>query len=132
MERLRSDERGLVGKSIIVMMILLVVIGIAAVDTASILFVRLTIGDVATAAALDAARAYDRTGSVQEAQGAAEGSLREHPDVELVGDILVDRATGNVTLTIKKKASTIIVDEISFTEKYAVVRVTVTQEPPTV
>jgi hypothetical protein len=130
-QHLRRDERGLVGKSIIIMLVFVVIAGIATVDTLSVLFTRLSVNDVATTVALEAARAYQRSDNQRDAQTAAVEALRDDPSVDLVGEVTVDRATGDVTVTVRKKASTLVAGKISFLKKYAIVRVTVTQGPPT-
>jgi uncharacterized membrane protein len=130
--RLR-DERGLVGRSTITLLVLVVVFGMCAIEGGSILFTRLSLQDTADAAAnAGAGSYYNSSGSFQQAEQAAEDSIQEHdPTAKLVG-FQVDPSTRDVTVILRKKATTLLVQRIGFLKKLSVIRVSSTAGPPTV
>jgi uncharacterized membrane protein len=129
--RLR-DETGLVGRSTVVLMVLVVIFGLAAVEGGSILFTRLSLQDTADAVANAGAGSWYNAKSFRQAEEASQQSLVEHdPTAKLVG-FQVDPSSGNVTVTLKKVASTMLVQRFDFTKKIGVIRVSSTAGPPTV
>ena len=129
--RLRS-EAGLVGRSTVILLVLVAIFGVFAVEGGSILFTRLSLQDTADAVANQAAGSYYNTNSFQSAEQAAEDSLVEHdPTAKIVG-FQVDPSTGNVTVILRKAAATILVKRVGFLKKLGVIRVSSTAGPPTV
>jgi archaellin len=126
------DERGLVGKSLVVLMLLVALVGVAAVEAGSIIFTTLSLQSTADQVAADAARTYNTSHSFQAAELAAKQSLQQHdPDAKLVHQgITIDPRTGDVTVKLKKKASTLIVSRIDALKHFAVVTATSTAGPP--
>jgi uncharacterized membrane protein len=132
MSRRLRDEAGLVGRSTVVLMVLVAVFGICAVEGGSILFTRLSLQDTADAVANQAAGSYYNTNSFQSAEQAAEDSLVEHdPTAKIVG-FQVDPNTRYVTVILRKTATTLFVKRVDFLKKLGVIRVTSTAGPPTV
>ena len=132
MRRRLHDETGLVGRSTVVLMVLVLIFGLAAVEGGSILFTRLSLQDTADAVANAGAGNYYNTKNFQQAQDASEESLLEHDaSAKLVG-FQVDPSSGNVTVTLKKVASTMLIQRFHFSRKLAVIRVSSTAGPPTV
>jgi uncharacterized membrane protein len=132
MSRRLGDETGLVGRSAIVLMILIVIFGVAAVEGGSILFTRLSLQDTADAAANAGAGNYYNTKNFQQAEEASQQSIVEHdPSAKLVG-FQVDPNTGDVTVTLRKTASTMFVQRVHLLRKLGIIRVSSTAGPPTV
>jgi len=124
-----SGELGLVGRSLIILIALIVVVGLAAVEGGSILFTELKLQDAADAAASAASGAYGSTHRLELAKQAAIDAIQENDDgahlVKLVAD-----TQGNVTVTLKKKAVTMVVQRIGFLKHLAIVKATSTSGPP--
>ena len=128
--RLRG-EAGLVGRSTVILLVLVAVFGVCAVEGGSILFTRLSLQDTADAVANQASGSYYNTRSFQSAEQAAEDSLMEHdPTAKIVG-FQVDPTTRNVTVILRKTATTFLVKRIGFLKKLGVIRVSSTAGPPT-
>ena len=93
-----SAEVGLVGRNLIILLLVTLVIGLAAVEGGSILFTQLKLQDTADAAASAASSAYTPSHSVQAARSAAIGAMQESDDgahlVKLVVDAKSDRVLG--------------------------------------
>lgn len=121
--RLQRDESGLVGKIVIIWLLMLVVLGIAALDTASVVFATFRASDIAATAAGAAASTLDKTDEAREACESAEASvLTDDPDMKLPTSFCkVDTKSGEVTITIKRKATTILAGRLSFTKDLTVV-----------
>jgi Flp pilus assembly protein TadG len=124
-----SGEVGLVGRSLIILIAVIVVVGLAAVEGGSILFTELKLQDAADAAASAASGAYGSTHRLELAKEAAISAIQENDDgahlVKLVAD-----TQGNVTVTLKKKAVTMVVQRIGFLKHLAIVKATSTSGPP--
>jgi uncharacterized membrane protein len=122
--RRHRDERGLVGKFIVGWLLLVVLLGVAAVDFGSIAFTTFRLSDIATSAAAEAASQLDRGATPLEACSSAEAIVAEQdPAVRLVG---CRRGDGrSVSVTVRKKAATLIVGRLEFLERYG--RVTRTE-----
>ena len=132
MRRRLHDDTGLVGRSTVILMVLVVIFGLCAVEGGSILFTRLSLQDTADAVANAGAGNYYNTKSFQQAEEASQESLTEHdPAAKLVG-FEVDPTTGDITVTLKKVASTMVVQRFDLTRKLGVIRVSSTAGPPTV
>lgn len=127
-----ADQRGLVGRAVVTTLVLLVLVGIGAVEAASILFTRLRLEDVAAAAAIEGAQAYETSRDVNRALQAAEQEVVDKDDRARLAPnrFNVDARTGEVTVTVFKRASTLIVDRIPYFRRFALVRVTETAQPP--
>ena len=121
-------EQGLVGRAAITIMILIVVGGIATVDGASVVFATLKASDVADAAAAAGAEAWGSTHDARQAQQAAVDSAKTQDPSVKVTAVTVDR-DGTVTVSVKKKASTLIVQRVGFLRHLGVVHQTSTAAP---
>jgi hypothetical protein len=122
--RLHRDERGLVGKLVVGWLLLVGLLGVAAVDFGSIAFTTFRLSDIAVGAASEAASRLDRGATPTQACTAAEAVVAEQdPAVRMVG---CRRADGDeMSVTVRKKASTLIVSRFEFLEPYG--RVTRTE-----
>jgi hypothetical protein len=126
------DETGLMGKIAIVWLLVLVLLGIGAIDAASIAFTTYKLSDVGAAAASEGALVFKRTRDVRDACARVNQVVeQEDPTVRVVrGGCTVERPSGLVTVKIRKRASTIAAQRIPWTEEFATVVVTETAGPP--
>ena len=116
--RTRHGEAGIVGKIILVWLVIVAIIGVAALDGGSILFTKFRLSDTAQTAAASAAAAYKNTPNEAQACQAALVSIQQD-DVQAAkakGWCKVNSKTGEVTITLHKKAKTILAYRIGFTE----------------
>ena len=127
-----GDERGLVGRSIVILMLLIVVIGVFVIDGASILFTKLSLQNTADQVASDAAADYNRNHSKDGATQVAVQSLDDHDaGAKFAGGtgkaIRFDFPNaGEVTITLKKRATTLVVQRVGFLEDLAIEKATST------
>jgi len=122
------DERGLVGRSAVTIMVLIVLFGLAAVDGGSILFAKLQLSDTADAAAGAAEQSYASNHNVTDAKQAALAAAREQENDVRISAVSIAPG-GAVTVTVRKRASTLFVRHIGFLRKYAVVTASSTSSP---
>lgn len=128
-ERAR-DERGLMGKITLLWLALLILLVIAAIDTASILYTRYKVSDAADEASFQAATVYKDTSNQQAALQAALAKVKElNPGAHLTA-FKVDPQTGEVTVTVTKRSWSLLAGRLPFTEKYVKVVETATNGPP--
>lgn len=118
------DERGLVGKFIVVWLLIVGLLGVAAVDFASIAFTTFRLSDIAASAAAEAASQSNRGAKETAACKAAEQTVQgQDGDVQVIAcrEIAGDR----FSITVRKEAATLLVDQLDFLSKYG--RVTRTE-----
>jgi len=116
--RLHRDESGMVGKIIVIWLLLVALLGVVAIDTASIVFTKFRLSDTAQTAATAAAVSYQSAHSVQAACTAAAQSVAvadEHLKFP-AGACKIDTSTGEVTIVLRKDANTIVAGRLSFTQ----------------
>lgn len=118
-----GDERGLVGKLLIVSLLLLVLLGLAAADAGSILLLRVRTGDLAGDAATAAADAFAETRDERAAKLAALEAIADADERARLERIDVRR--GEVTVELSARADTLVVERVPFLDGFA--RVTVTR-----
>ena len=128
----RSDEAGLIGKMIAVWLLVLALLAVAAIDTASIAFTTYKLSDVGARAASEAARVYGQQHNVRDTcERVAEWLSEEEPTARLAwGGCRIEAPTGMVTVRIRKRASTLVAHRIPWTEEFALVIVTETAGAP--
>ena len=130
-DRLRHGQTGAVGMMIIVWLVVVVLVGIAAIDAGSIAFTKFRLADVASSASTQAANAYRSSPNVATACQAAETSIAtDDASAKLTKKgCVVNTATGAVTITVHKEAKTMIAGQLGFTKKYTKVSATETNGP---
>ena len=85
LRRVHREQSGLVGKIIVVWLVFVAVIGIFAIDAASVLFTKFRLSDAAATAASTAVSTYESERDVTAACNAAELSVRQSdPDLEVL------------------------------------------------
>jgi uncharacterized membrane protein len=129
--RVHREQTGLVGKMIVVWLLMVVILGVAAIDTASIAFTKFKASDVASTAASLAANTWRDTNSDQRACNAARASVAQaDPDAVVPKNgCVVNQATGEVTITVRKAATTLLASRLPWTKKFANPLVTETAGP---
>ena len=128
---LHRDQRGLVGKVMVVWLLLVAVLAMGAVDAGSIALTTFKLSSVATEAAIDGAVEF-RKGSGAEAACAAVRTTVEsmQPDLRLGKNFCeVDLSTSRVTVTLRTTAGTVLIGRLSFTKHYANVVASETNGP---
>jgi hypothetical protein len=116
-----ADDRGLIGRMLVIWLVVIALLGIAALDTISIVRTRLSLADTAADAVHQAASRYADNRNVAEAcsvaeQVAARADRRYH--VARRGCV-VDPGSGEITLTLRTRASTILVGRVGPISRFA-------------
>jgi hypothetical protein len=111
-------EAGMVGKLLVIWLLLLALIGVAVVDTASILITKFRLDDLAVNAANDASNALTRGETPTEACQVAEDRVTaDNEQARLAKDgCTVDTRSAEVTIALRETAWTLVAGRISFTE----------------
>ncbi len=127
------DDAGLIGKIAIAWLLVLILFGLGAIDTVSIVITRFHVADVAGNAASEAAANFHISRNVRQACAAAAKSVDDaDPKITLATrGCKIDQTSGDATIVVRKVATTMIAGRLSFTKKYASVTDTETAPPPT-
>jgi hypothetical protein len=106
---------------ILIWLLLVAIIGIATIDTVSIAFTKFRTTDIASNAAATAANAWRDTQDEDEACDAArERVAAEDPGAQVTKNgCVVNEATGEVTITVRKEAATLVAGQLPWTKKLA-------------
>ena len=99
-------------KSLLLVVILLAVLGVAVIDGSSMLFAKWQLSDFGDVAASDGADAYASGASVDEAKTAAQATLDDRQSGARVTKVSVDTRTNEITFIIKKDANALFIDKI--------------------
>ncbi|HEY3265147.1 MAG TPA: hypothetical protein VGK12_08320 [Actinomycetota bacterium] len=120
------DERGLVGKILLVSLLLAAVIVVAAIDAGSIVLTRSRAADLAKDASVSAAEALRRSGDEEQAKLAALHTIADADEPVRLKRIDVGRR--EVTVVLVVRADTLVVGRIPFLDDLE--RVTVSGSTP--
>jgi uncharacterized membrane protein len=123
-----AEEIGLLGKGLLVGLIILALLVVAAIDGGAIVVTKTSLSDTAQQAAFDGASTYQTTRDVQTAEQAADQTATGG-GARLVS-FVVNKQTGDVTVTLAKKAPTVVIQRFSYTKKWGELRETDTSAPP--
>lgn len=123
-----ADETGLIGKSLVVGLIILALLVIAAVDGGAIVVTKTSLADTAQQASFDGASTYKNTRDVRQAEQAADQTATA--DGAKLVKFVVNKQTGDVTVTLAKKAPTVVIQRFSFSKKWGELKETDTSAPP--
>jgi len=116
LRRVHREQSGMVGRIIVVWLLFVAVLGIFALDTASVLFTKFRLSDAAATAASTAVSTYQNERDVTAACGAAELSVHQaDPDATMGRGWCKVDTSGDVTITLRKTATSIIAGRFSFT-----------------
>ncbi len=116
-----GDERGLVGKILLVWLLIAAVVVVIAIDAGSILLVRFRASDLAKDASASAAEAFRETGNEEQAKLAALDTIADADEPVRLKRIEVGRR--EVLVVLAARADTLVVDRIPFFEDLAKVTV---------
>jgi hypothetical protein len=127
-----GDEAGLLGKLAFLWLIVLAILGVGAIDAASIAFTTYQLSDVGSTAATEGARVYRQSRDAREAcERVATIVTGQEPAARLTRNgCRIERPTGLVTVALRKTASTLVAERLSWTEEFATVVVTESAGPP--
>ena len=112
-----SDDRGLVGKIVVLSLAILAILALAAVDGGSILLARSRAENVADDASASAAQAYQQTGDEEAAKLAALDAIANADEPVRLKRIDVGRRT--VTVVVTTRADTLVVGRVPMIDDLA-------------
>lgn len=112
------EERGLVGKIIVIWLVLMVVLGLAAFDTVQILLARYKVADAAQEASFQASGVLRSGGDRRSALEAALSAVADKDKGARVTQFAIDPQTQQVTVTVTKKVSTLLAGRIGFLQGF--------------
>lgn len=132
-DRLRDGQTGAVGMMIIIWLVVVVLLGVTAIDAGSIAFTKFRLADVASTASTQAANAFRASPNVDAACQAAEASIAAADASARLAKkgCVVDVPTGAVTITVRKEAKTMIAGHLGFTKRFTKVSAAETNGPTT-
>jgi hypothetical protein len=111
----RTDERGLIGKIILIWLVILGVVVVALIDGGAIVLTRLRTNDLARDTASAAEERFSETGRRRQAIRAAIATIAaEDEDARLVEVEFSER--GDVTVVVTDRAGTVLVGRFGFFE----------------
>jgi uncharacterized membrane protein len=124
-----ADQRGLIGKVLALVLVLVVVIGLVGAEGGSILFARFRLQRTADAAAATAATTFLDT---RNAKRACQSALQAIHQRDSAGSLARCAVTpgGAVTLVVRKEAPTLVVQRVSWLRSLGIIDVTSTARPP--
>jgi len=115
LRRVRTDERGLIGKILLIWLVILGLVVVALIDGGSIVLARLRTNDLARDAAFAAEERFSETGRQRQAVRAALATIAETDgDARLVE--LEVSGRGDVTVVVTDRAGTLLVGRLGFLE----------------
>jgi Tfp pilus assembly protein PilX len=126
--RVHRDQRGLVGKFMIVWLLLLALIVVVGYDAVSIAITTFKTSDVAAQAASDGVVAYRHERDLAVACAAAQASITAaEPDLKLGKNFCTgDPDAVTITITIRTTADTFALGRLDFTKHYTIITQTET------
>jgi hypothetical protein len=129
---IHRDETGMVGKIIVIWLLLVALLGVVALDTGSIVFAKFRLSDLASNAATAGATSYRNTRDVTKACNAARDAIAgEQPDQKLgTGFCKINESTGEVIITLRKQAKTLLAGRLGFTEDLTKIVIRESGRPP--
>jgi hypothetical protein len=121
MNRIHADQRGWVGKFLVVWLLLLALIVVVAADAISIGITTFKLSDDAQQASSDALVVYRQGNSTTQAcETAAATIASSDPKVKLTKNFCtIDPTSREVTITLRTEAHTFLLGRLSFTRHYA-------------
>lgn len=124
-----ADERGIVASFMLRLVLVLALIGIVFVEGGAIVFSKLQAQDIAESAAVAGAGSLSHTHSANTARAEA---IRWMNDKSERAQMTAFTASpdGSVTVTVRLRANTVLLQHIGFLAPYTVSRATATADPP--
>lgn len=128
--RLHHDERGIIVSFFIKLILVLAVVGIAAVDTTAVLWARYQAQELADAAAFAATERFSETGSVPAARERAAETIHERAPEARLGKAFAVRPDGSVRVTVVRDARTLVIQHLPYFDRFTVARAEAVGNPP--
>jgi uncharacterized membrane protein len=127
------DETGMVGRLVVVWLLVVALVGVAGIDTASILLTEFQLNDAASTAASTAANAYrDSRSTTTACQAAADIVSQQDADAKFTKQgCVVNTQTGEVTITLRRTAHTVVAGRFGPTKHFTHVSQSDTEGPTT-
>ena len=126
-----TDERGLIGKILVLWLVLGVLLLVFAYDGIQVAVTRFRVADAAQTAAFEGAASLRSTqGDREAAYRAALQAVEDAGSTLRMAEFVIDPQTGQVTVTVTHKASTLLMGRIGFLRSLTKARATETSEPP--
>lgn len=113
--RVRTEERGLIGKILVLWLVILGLVVVALVDGGSIVLARIRTHDLARDAAFSAEERLSETGKRRQAVRAALETIGEADDDALLVELKVS-GQGDVTVVVSDRAGTLLIGRFGFLE----------------
>ena len=113
--RVRTDERGLIGKILLLWLVILGLVVVALIDGGSIVLARLRTNDLARDVAFAAEERFSETGRRRQAVGAALATIAETDEDARLVELEVS-GRGDVTVVVSDRAGTLLVGRFGFFE----------------
>ena len=114
----RTDERGLIGKILLIWLVILGLVVVALIDGGSIVLARLRTNDLARDAAFAAEERFSETGRQRQAVRAALATIAETDEDARLVELEVS-GRGDVTVVVSDRAGTLLVGRLGFFEDLA-------------
>lgn len=111
----RTDERGLIGKILLIWLVILGLVVMALIDGGSIVLARLRTNDLARDAAFAAEERFSETGRRRQAVRAALTTIAETDEDARLVELEVS-GRGDVTVVVSDRAGTVLVGRLGFFE----------------
>lgn len=118
--RLARDERGLVGKLLVLWLVFLALVVVTLYDAGSIAFARLRVADLAQDAAFASAQRFDETGERRQAVRTALATIASSDEDARLSELEISRR-GEVTVVVTDRATTLLAGRIGFLDHLAIV-----------
>ncbi len=115
MTSVRTDERGLIGKILLIWLVILGLAVVALIDGGSIVLARLRTNDLARDAAFAAEERFSETGRRRQAVRAALATIAETDEDARLVELEVS-GQGDVTVVVTDRAGTLLVGRLGFLE----------------
>lgn len=114
---LRDERAGIITGWLFKIVLSLAILGVALFEAGSVILAKVSVDRIAIEAADEAGLEYGRTRSSTKAQQIAE-RVAGRQDAEVVGKIKVYRDLDQVTVTVRKQATTLVLEKIGFLRRY--------------
>jgi Flp pilus assembly protein TadG len=126
---LHRDERGLIVSSLVKLIIFLLLLAAAGVETAAVVFARVQTQDAAEQAAFTAAGEYRQRSDVGAAREAAQIEIANRDPATQLRQFEV-RSDGSVRVVVFKRATTLFIHRIGFLKEFTEARGRAVSQPP--
>lgn len=114
-DRVHRDERGLVGKILVLWLVLAALLAVLAYDGIRIAVTKFRVADAAQSAAFQSATTLKSTrGDRDAAYRAAQDAVAEADDGLRLAEFVIDPGSDEIRVTVATKAPTILVERIGF------------------